>query len=183
MPQVALEKRHSANFVFRRAIKAALGIPLDLTDGPTDEPLWPYFGSGALKRNPPRKAILEGEMVPWDEETQSVAEFWRLGYAKLDAPAEVGEEGFPPAGRNVASAATESFETGQTGATPSPMRSNNTSGREERTSGAFGGQRKPGLHLVIVWFDCLLVDDRSLLNGKPIILFIEMIACESADMN
>lgn len=161
--------------VFRRAIKAALGIPLDLTDGPTDEPLWPYFASGASKRNPPRKAILEGEMVPWDEETQSVAEFWRLGYAKLDSPVEVGEEGFPSARRNVAAVAAESFETGQTGATPSPMRSK-ASEREEGAGGAFGGQRKPGLHLMIVWFDCLLVDDRSLLNGKPIISFIEGIA-------
>ncbi|TKA51706.1 hypothetical protein B0A53_05411 [Rhodotorula sp. CCFEE 5036] len=146
-----------------RAIKAALGIPLDLTDGPTDEPLWPYFASGASNRNPPRKAILEGEMVPWDEETQSVAEFWRLGYAKLDSPVEVGEEGFPSARRNVAAVAAESFETGQTGATPSPMRSK-ASEREEGAGGAFGGQRKPGLHLMIVWFDCLLVDDRSLLN-------------------
>ncbi|GAA5879400.1 hypothetical protein JCM3774_005229 [Rhodotorula dairenensis] len=143
------------------AIKASLRIPADPPDGRLDEPLSLQHSSDISRQAAPLKAILEGEMVPWDESRQEIAEFWRLGYAKLDAVDEHDQSDILHVGNHTALIA-ESYDTGQTGATPSPRRSKGSQERDHPTP--TGHARHNSLRLMIVWFDCLLVGNRSLLD-------------------
>ncbi|GAA5989589.1 hypothetical protein JCM10908_000545 [Rhodotorula pacifica] len=145
-------------------IKAALGLRHDPSEDETDTTLAEYRKSALFARIPHQKLILEGEMVPFDEETQSIAEFWRLRFAKLDTADYEDEYGRqPPFFTEHAGVAAASYETGQTGVTPSPARSGtSTFGAEAKEAGSSRSER--GLHLMMVWFDCLRLDDRSLME-------------------
>lgn len=112
-------------------------------------------------------------MVPWDESRQKISEFWRLGYTKLEAADEPDENAIPPLGRSAALVA-ESFETGHTGATPSP-RSSRVSQDDAWRKPSASHTRNNGLRLMMVWFDCLLIGDQSLLDGKLVSLLARII--------
>ncbi|BGP16121.1 hypothetical protein JCM10213v2_004115 [Rhodosporidiobolus nylandii] len=137
-------------------IRAALSLPLD----PYSTAIHPLLyqrllacPAYAAHPTPPSKLILEGEMVPYDETRGVIDEFWKLDCAKAgyDAP--------PPstAGLGRRGKDKESYETGETGKTPSPFSSG-----PSPASG--GGRRPPDLHLMVVWFDALLVGEESLLD-------------------
>ncbi|GAA6059260.1 hypothetical protein JCM10212_006653 [Sporobolomyces blumeae] len=121
--------------------RAAVGLPFDRF-GATSHPLLAsrLFGFRPLHAAP-TKLILEGEMVPFNEDEEQIDEFWKLNSVKT------GREDPAPRGRSE----QDSIETGGTGATPSPRR-----GR--------GMSQIPNLHLMVVWFDMLLVGDESLLE-------------------
>lgn len=83
-------------------------------------------------------------MVPYDESSRKIEEFWKLGHAK-----------------------------GGTDVPPSPGRDSQTSGRTGETvsqdvQGRYRGAGgvEPSLHLKIVWFDLLAVEDEVLLDGE-----------------
>lgn len=90
-------------------------------------------------RSVPRRMIIEGEMVPYDEDAGGIAEFWTL--------ASVKSGGLPTEYE------TESQESTSTGGTASP---------ESIRAGQHSAPRR--LHLMIVWFDLLLLDNQHYLN-------------------
>jgi hypothetical protein len=99
-------------------------------------------------------------MVPYDESRRCIDEFWKLDCAKA------GFENPPPsfscAGEK-RRREEESHETGQTGATPSPRYS---AAAFSPVEGVVGGVRGTALHLMVVWFDLLVVEKESLLDGS-----------------
>ncbi|GAA5927226.1 hypothetical protein JCM1841_004252 [Sporobolomyces salmonicolor] len=129
-------------------IRASLGLPFDRFSRSSHPLLASRLHPLRLpsSSSPPTKLILEGEMVPYDESRSCIDEFWKLSCAKVgrDVPPEELRSG--GAGREE----EESHETGLTGKTPSPRRAK----REE----------PPGLHLMVVWFDVLMIDEESLLE-------------------
>ncbi|GAA5899280.1 hypothetical protein JCM6882_009303 [Rhodosporidiobolus microsporus] len=146
-------------------IRASLSLPLDPLSSTIHPLLYSRLLASPLPPSlfPPTKLILEGEMVPYDETRQCIDEFWKLDCAKTGAeePAPlpfVGSAGGKGARRREEE---ESHETGMTGATtPSPRQG---SGPSPLAKGGEGG-KGPGLHLMVVWFDLLLVEDESLLD-------------------
>mgnify|MGYP002477571434 CR=1 FL=1 len=112
-------------------------------------------------------------MVPYDESRSRIDEFWKLAFAKGGAALPPGTAGTPferPAGRDDR---LETQETGGTGATPSPRRSrrlvergaHDEDERDEDEAAAPKDDPARVLHLMVVWFDVLLLDDESLLDG------------------
>lgn len=100
-------------------------------------------------------------MVPYDESRHCIDEFWKLDCAKVGAenPPTCAFTGGGKRGRG-----EESHETGQTGATPSPRY---TGAAFSPIEGAAGGVTGTELHLMVVWFDLLVVEEESLLEGAP----------------
>lgn len=125
---------------FYRAIRASLGIELDLFDLQREPRLAERLRS-SFPREPPSftRLVVEGELVPYEEASGTIEEFWKLGAAK------VGLNELPL--QELASQA-DSYETG---ATISPRR------KQCRPADA------PTLHLKVVWFDILMIDDEALL--------------------
>ncbi|GAA5959998.1 hypothetical protein JCM3765_006129 [Sporobolomyces pararoseus] len=93
------------------------------------------------RSGPPSKIVLEGEMVPYNEESHSIDEFWKLAFMKTDStvPSDSGARRWE----------RETPETGDTGDPPTPR-------------GAAGVKRSSNLHLKIVWFDVLVVEEENL---------------------
>ncbi|GAA5853542.1 hypothetical protein JCM5353_008815, partial [Sporobolomyces roseus] len=89
----------------------------------------------------PQKLVLEGEMVPFNEDTQTIDEFWKLVYAKTD-------QRFGQTGSTKRKNDEETPETGETGGSGS-MKQN-------------GGGHHGDLHLKIVWFDALVLGEENL---------------------
>lgn len=82
--------------------------------------------------------------MPYDETTGKIEEFWKLGHAK-----------------------------GGTDVPPSPGRDSQTSGKTGETNSQdarrhFRGVEEPSLHLKVVWFDLLAVEDDVLLDGGSV---------------
>ncbi|GAA6011978.1 hypothetical protein JCM10207_003447 [Rhodosporidiobolus poonsookiae] len=148
-------------------IRAGLDLPLS----PLDATLHPLLfqrllsstSSNAPSPFPPTKLVLEGEMVPYDESRGCIDEFWRLGEAKQGRE----DGGFRPAGPCTWRSGggyrgrrqEESGETGATDVTPSPRQPLDAS-----PDGQAQAARGMNLHLMVVWFDLLVVDDESLLD-------------------
>ncbi|GAA5978700.1 hypothetical protein JCM11641_006147 [Rhodosporidiobolus odoratus] len=142
-------------------IRASLSLPLD----PLSASVHPLLHQRLLASShpisstlAPTKLILEGEMVPYDESRSCIDEFWKLDCAKngYEDPPTLPSAWFPSAnGRRRRE--EESCETGETGKTPSPMFS---------ISPAAGGKGRHGtsLHLIVVWFDVLVVGEETLLD-------------------
>lgn len=80
-------------------------------------------------------------MVPFNEDTQTIDEFWKLVYAKTD-------QRFGQTGSTKRKNDEETPETGETGGSGS-MKQN-------------GGGHHGDLHLKIVWFDALVLGDENL---------------------
>lgn len=91
-------------------------------------------------------------MVPYNEELSRIDEFWKLSAVKhghlptLASPLTTQE------------AVAESWETGCTDSMPK------ASGREGGYNRNEGTETK--MHLMVVWFDILLLDDESLIQCK-----------------
>ncbi|GAA5862001.1 hypothetical protein JCM1840_006904 [Sporobolomyces johnsonii] len=96
--------------------------------------------------SPPTKLVLEGEMVPYDESRSCIDEFWKLACAKEGRDVSHKERQNDGAGREE----EESHQTGLTGKTPSPRRAKK--------------EDPPSVHLMVVWFDVLMIEDESLLE-------------------
>ncbi|GAA6048228.1 hypothetical protein JCM3770_006492 [Rhodotorula araucariae] len=158
-------------------IRASLDLPLDALARALHPLLFQRLVSSASSRPanllPPTKLVLEGEMVPFDESRSRIDEFWKLACAKGGHDAIVQGTGADvrPWNRRPAKRRDEeeSHETGATGATPSPRRSKRLM-VSSPASGSEADERKRehdrarNLHLMVVWFDVLLVDDESLLD-------------------
>jgi hypothetical protein len=81
-------------------------------------------------------------MVPYNEDTHSIDEFWKLAFVKTDSavPSDAGARRWE----------RETPETGDTGNPPTPR-------------GAGTAQKKASnLHLKVVWFDLLVVGEENL---------------------
>ncbi|BGP40014.1 hypothetical protein JCM10450v2_003994 [Rhodotorula kratochvilovae] len=161
-------------------IRASLDLPLDPLSRALHPLLYQRLLSSASSRPanllPSTKLVLDGEMVPFDESRSRIDEFWKLACAKGGNDALVQGTGTdvrpwnrPPAqGRGREE--EESHETGATGATPSPRRSRRLAMGSSPASGSEAevrrteDERARNLHLMVVWFDVLLVDEESLLD-------------------
>ncbi|GAA5842570.1 hypothetical protein JCM9279_003622 [Rhodotorula babjevae] len=156
-------------------IRASLDLPLDPLSRALHPLLYDRLLASASSRAPaafpPTKLILEGEMVPYNESRSRIDEFWKLAFAKGSAALPPGVAGTPferPPGRDDR---LETQETGGTGATPSPRRSRRlvekgAHDEDERDEEEAAPKDDPArnLHLMVVWFDVLLLDDESLLD-------------------
>jgi hypothetical protein len=102
--------------------------------------------------------------VPYDESRSCIDEFWKLDCAKSGY--EQPTSAFPVGGGGKRGREEESHETGQTGATPSP-RYSSAAGATLSPTGVCGrgGGKGTSLHLMVVWFDLLVVGEESLLDG------------------
>ncbi|GAA6016518.1 hypothetical protein JCM11491_002348 [Sporobolomyces phaffii] len=89
----------------------------------------------------PCRLVLEGEMVPYNEDTHLIDEFWKLAFVKTDS----GPRSEPSS--KWTDRATP--ETGDTGDPPTPV----APGARPTTT---------TLHLKIVWFDILVTDTENL---------------------
>ncbi|KAM0749298.1 hypothetical protein T439DRAFT_381674 [Meredithblackwellia eburnea MCA 4105] len=100
--------------------------------------------------------ILEGEMVSYDEREERIDEYWTLAHAKTgnrDAPTSFVT--------GVGAGNSHSQDSVSTGHTLSPRAPASPWRGGGRTPQKNGGR---DLHLMIVWFDVLLVDGVSLLD-------------------
>ena len=88
-------------------------------------------------------------MVPFNEDERRFDEYWKLASVKkgLDPSAVAGED------------VAESYETGAS--------------QEERERREAQVEQQPKLHLAIVWFDVLMVDDTSYLKRACSIFDLE----------
>ncbi|GAA5911215.1 uncharacterized protein JCM6883_001943 [Sporobolomyces salmoneus] len=96
------------------------------------------------RSTPPTKLVLEGEMVPYNEDTRAIDEFWKLSFVKSDLTIPNDPT---YTNRRVE---RDTPETGESGEIPTPRQNN------ART------QKSNNLHLKIVWFDVLVVGDEDL---------------------
>ncbi|GAA5897078.1 hypothetical protein JCM8208_006163 [Rhodotorula glutinis] len=162
------ETRH----LLKPIIRASLDLPLDPLTRALHPLLYDRLVASASSRAPvaypPTRLILEGEMVPYDESRSRIDEFWKLAFAKGGAALPPGMAGTPserPPGKDDGQ---ETQETGGTGATPSPRRSRRLVERdvpdEDEEEAAPKDDPARNLHLMVVWFDLLLLDDESLLD-------------------
>ncbi|KPV75538.1 uncharacterized protein RHOBADRAFT_53505 [Rhodotorula graminis WP1] len=156
-------------------IRASLDLPLDPLSRAMHPLLYDRLLASASSRAPtafpPSRLILEGEMVPYDESRSRIDEFWKLAFAKGGAALPAGVAGTPferPPGKDDRQ---ETQETGGTGATPSPRRSRrlverdgDEEGERDEEEAAAKDDPARNLHLMVVWFDVLLLDDESLLD-------------------
>jgi hypothetical protein len=115
-------------------------MDLHLTDSAVDPRLAARSKSNCRGPSFLQRVILEGEMVPFDEGVGGIEEFWKLADAKAGHDISPTEDDF----------SQNSFSTGAT-TPPGPDL--------YRYVPAL-----PDLHLKVVWFDALLVDDESLLD-------------------
>jgi hypothetical protein len=162
-PNVFPLPAHTQSLLVHSIIRASLSLPLD----PISTAMHPLLHKRLLASpdhfslDPPSKLVLEGEMVPYDESRRCIDEFWKLDCAKA------GFENPPPPSFSCAGEKRrreeESHETGQTGATPSPRYS---AAAFSPVEGVAGGVRGTALHLMVVWFDLLVVGRESLLGGS-----------------
>ncbi|KAK4056834.1 hypothetical protein OIO90_002084 [Microbotryomycetes sp. JL221] len=129
-------------------IRASLGIPAESYDSQLQPLLPERVDSTMLHRSQaPRRLIIEGEMVPFNEERQCIDEFWRLPFAKTG-----DEKPLWP------------------GSPQSSVLTGHTDSQDEETYASQYlriealGQFGQKIHLMVVWFDVLLVGDKSLLD-------------------
>ncbi|GAA5824088.1 hypothetical protein JCM11251_001517 [Rhodosporidiobolus azoricus] len=147
-------------------IRASLSLPLSPLS-PSVHPLLHsrLFSSAHHSSSfPPTKLILEGEMVPYDETRHCIDEFWKLDSAKQgwEEPAPLPFTGSTGGYKARRREEEQSHETGQTGlTTPSPRK---VAGASPLSAGRAEGEKAPSLHLMVVWFDLLLVGEESLLE-------------------
>lgn len=100
-------------------------------------------------------------MVPYHEGRRQIDEFWKLAFAKASSVAPVDARSARWTNRCRAAEEDDSFTTG---ATPSPDKT------KQRASASTAERMVDGdavvcsnLHLMIVWFDVLVLDGESLL--------------------
>ncbi|GAA5943754.1 uncharacterized protein JCM15063_005827 [Sporobolomyces koalae] len=98
---------------------------------------------------PPTTLVLEGEMVPYNEDTQRIDEFWKLAWATRS-------NSFPSSltSPRKRSRVDNSPETGDTGDPATPKRSISSHRSIDINN----------LHLKIVWFDVLVAGQESLVH-------------------
>lgn len=91
-------------------------------------------------------------MVPYDEDSGKIEEFWKLGHAKggTDVP--------PSPGRH----SQTSEKTGET--------------MSQEIQSRWARVEEPSLHLKVVWFDLLAVEDEVLLDGEPLLSSLQSCA-------
>jgi hypothetical protein len=151
-----------------RIIRASLGLPLDAVEQALHPQLYQRLiqvpSSTSTARPPilPTKLVIEGEMVPYHEGRRQIDEFWKLAFAKAScvAPLEARSARWTTRRR-----AAEEDDSVTTGATPSPDKvrqrgSASTAKRVDHGDAVVGGN----LHLMIVWFDVIVVDGESQLD-------------------
>lgn len=101
-------------------------------------------------------------MVPYNEAESRIDEFWKLDAVKAGHdPTTVASNSSSPLKPN--GNLNSSQDSNMTGHTESFDAS--AERRNNRKEGG-GGRRENDLHLMIVWFDILLVGDESLLDCK-----------------
>lgn len=113
-------------------------------------------------------------MVPYDETRAQIDEFWKLTFARRGHDAQpLGVDVRAPNRYHATTSPVrrdeETYETGNEPVTPSPRRTkgllgtppSTTSPRQPHEDDKWNGN----LHLMIVWFDLLVVDGESLLDG------------------
>ena len=83
-------------------------------------------------------------MVPFDEDTQQIEEFWKLTYAK--------------AGYSTTAPENDSQSSAATG--------HSSPGKIKDSFAMLPSAGHSSLHLMVVWFDLVLVEDESLLNSR-----------------
>ncbi|GAA5998995.1 uncharacterized protein JCM10292_003242 [Rhodotorula paludigena] len=156
-------------------IRASLDLPLNTPERDLHPLLRKRFS--ALHRSthlfPPTKLIIEGEMVPYDETRAQIDEFWKLTFARRGHDAQpLGVDVRAPNRYHATTSPVrrdeETYETGNEPVTQSPRRTkgllgtppSTTSPRQPHEDDKWNGN----LHLMIVWFDLLVVDGESLLD-------------------
>lgn len=120
-------------------IRAALSLDFSHPDAVLDSRLTSRLATSPPSKISATRYILEGEMVPFNEEEDRIDEFWKLATVKHSVvPTKVIAD------------SQDSIKTGYTG-----------------DDGSFEGDAGlERLHLMIVWFDVLLLDGETLLEGK-----------------
>lgn len=126
-----------------RIIRASLGLSTNPLDYQTHDKLRERTLHDARADSCPRKLIIEGEMVPFDEDTEQIEEFWKLTHAKAGYTATALDND------SQSSAAT----------------SHGSPGKIKDPFAMLPSTRHSSLHLMIVWFDLVLVENESLLNS------------------
>lgn len=126
-----------ACLIAHRIIRASLGLSV----GHVDERRYPHLRQRVRATEPAtllQRLILEGEIVCYNESTNCIDEFWKLAYVK--------------GGSDLATCADEESQaSGSTGHTLSGF-------QQSRAD-----DLRATVHLMIVWFDVLLVQEQSLL--------------------
>ncbi|GEM07306.1 ATP dependent DNA ligase [Rhodotorula toruloides] len=149
-------------------IRASLGLPLD----PVTQALHPQLykrllhvlsgTASACPPIPPTKLVIEGEMVPYHEGRRQIDEFWKLGFAKAGGDAPLDAQSAKWTTRRRAAEEDDSFTTGATPSPNKPMQQQSPGSAQAAGEGdALVGSN---LHLMIVWFDVLVMDGESLLD-------------------
>jgi DNA ligase-4 len=129
-------------------IRAALSLNFSRSDALLDSRLASRLATSPQSKLSATRYILEGEMVPFNEEEDRIDEFWKLATVKHN---------IVPTG--VVANSQDSVETGFTGG----------DGSAEVEAGL------DRLHLMIVWFDVLLLDGETLLDGTSTSFFLRYI--------
>ncbi|KAK4698270.1 hypothetical protein P7C70_g8011, partial [Phenoliferia sp. Uapishka_3] len=142
--EVAVETKYDGE----RIIRASLGLPLTFQESLSDHRLAGLVSSSPTVPTPHTRLILEGEMVSYNETDKRIDEFWTLASVK---------HGGIPTDYLAADVPTNSQDSTSTGHTNSP--------------GGRGARRNllddaPSMHLMVVWFDVLLLDETSLVREK-----------------
>ncbi|BGP24561.1 hypothetical protein JCM10295v2_003479 [Rhodotorula toruloides] len=161
---VAVETKYDGE----RIIRASLGLPLD----PVTQALHPQLykrllhvlsgTASACPPIPPTKLVIEGEMVPYHEGRRQIDEFWKLGFAKAGGDAPLDAQSAKWTTRRRAAEEDDSFTTGATPSPNKPMQQQSPGSAQAAGEGdALVGSN---LHLMIVWFDVLVMDGESLLD-------------------